>query len=77
MILQFCSFWLLSKFGNMIIQLKFDLLGMLSGPEKIVFLFSFFQQWRTNHMLLSRAELIHRFVPRKHLTLAITFVNRF
>ena len=30
------SFWLLSKFGNMVIQLKFYLLGMLSGPEKIV-----------------------------------------
>ena len=56
------SFWLLSKFGSMVIQLKFDLLCMLSGHEKkvrrIVFLFSFFQQnsrWPTNHMLLWRA----------------------
>ena len=42
----------------MVIQLKFYLLGMLSGPEKIVFLFSFFQQnsgWPTNHIELSRA----------------------
>ena len=46
----------------MFIQLKFYLLGILSGLEKIVrrivFLFSFFQQnsrWLTNHMLLSRA----------------------
>ena len=46
----------------MVIQLKFDILCMLSGPEKkvrrIVFLFSFFQQnliWPTNHMLLWRA----------------------
>ena len=46
----------------MVIQLKFDLLCMLSGPEKkvrrIVSLFSFFQQnsrWSTNHMLLWRA----------------------
>ena len=46
----------------MVIQLKFYLLCMLSGPEKkvrrIVFLFSFFQQnsrWSTNHMVLWRA----------------------
>ena len=31
---QFCSFWLLSKFGNMVIQLKFYLLCMLSGSEQ-------------------------------------------
>ena len=36
MIFQFCSFWLLSKFGNIVIQLKFYLLCMLSGPEKKV-----------------------------------------
>ena len=80
LIFQFCSFWLslLSKYGNMGVQLKFYLLGMLSGLEKIVrrivFLFSFFQQnsrWLTNHMLLSRVCLLHRFVPRKQLTLAI------
>ena len=59
---SFCSFWLFSKFGNMVIQPKFDLLCMLSGPEKkvrrIVSLLSFFQQnsrWPTNHMLLWRA----------------------
>ena len=34
--LQFCSFWLLSKFGNIVIQLKCYLLCMLTGPEKIV-----------------------------------------
>ena len=35
-IFQFCSFWLLSKFGNIIvIQLKCYLLGMVTGPEKI------------------------------------------
>ena len=35
---SFCSFLLLSKFGNIVIQLKFDLLCMLSGPgEKIIF----------------------------------------
>ena len=43
LIFQFCSFWLLSKLGNMVIQLKFYLLCMLSGPEekvrRIVFLF--------------------------------------
>ena len=52
----------ISKFGNMVIQLKFYLLCMLSGSEKkvkrILFLFLFFQQnsrWLTNHMLLWRA----------------------
>ena len=46
----------------MIIQLKFDLLCMLSGPEKksgeLFVFFHFFQQnsrWPTNHMLLWRA----------------------
>ena len=58
MIFQFCSFWLLSKFRNMVIQPKFYLLCMLSGPEKkvrIFLLLLFFQQnsrWPTNHMLL-------------------------
>ena len=36
LIFQFCSFWLLSKFGSMVIQLKFYFLCMLSGPEKKV-----------------------------------------
>ena len=48
-----------SKFSNIVIQLKCYLLGMLTGPEKIVRrMFFFFQQnarWLINHMLLSRA----------------------
>ena len=35
LILLFCSFWLLSKFDNIVIQLKFYLFGLLTGPEKI------------------------------------------
>ena len=52
---------ILSKFGFIVVQLKCYLLGMLTGPEKIVRMencFLFFQQnsrWLTNHMLLSRA----------------------
>ena len=64
------SFWgdydiknkLKTKFGNIVIQLMFYLLGMLTSPEKLVrrifFFFRYFQQnsrWPTNHMLLSRA----------------------
>ena len=58
MIFQFCSFRLLSKFGNIVIQFKCYLLGLLTGPEKIVrgIFFSFFQQnsrWPTeSHVTL-------------------------
>ena len=63
LIFQFCLFWLLSKFGNMVIWLysSFYLLCMLIGPEKKsgeMFFCFFFQQnsrWPTNHMLLRRA----------------------
>ena len=44
LIFQFCSFWLLSKFGNMVIQLKFYLLCMLSGPEEKVTILSCSEQ---------------------------------
>ena len=50
---------ILAPSGNIVIQLKFYLLCMLSGPEKksgeLFFIFHFFQQnsgWPTNHMLL-------------------------
>ena len=61
-----CSFWLLSKFGNIVMQLKCYLLGMLTGPEKIVrrivFLFSFFQlDGRRITCYSQELELLHRF----------------
>ena len=63
----------------MVIQLEFDLLGMLSGPEKIVrrifFLFFHFfnkiQDGKRNTCYSQELELLHRFVPMKELTLAI------
>ena len=77
LIFQFCSFWLLTKFDNTVVQLKCYLLDMLTGPEKIVrrivFLFSFFKQnsrWPTNHMLLSRAASPEAYYPGNML---ITF----
>ena len=58
-ILADISFWLLSKFGNMVIQPKFDLLCMLSGPEKksgeLFLFFHFFnkiQEDRKSHVAL-------------------------
>ena len=46
LIFQFCSFCLLSKFGNMVIQLKCYLMGSINGPEKIVrrIVFHFFNK---------------------------------
>ena len=64
----------------MVIQLKFDLLCMLSGPEKkvrrIVSLFSFLQQnsrWPTNHMLLWRATYPGHMLIRFWCDSQITF----
>ena len=62
----------------MVIQLKFYLLGMLSGPEKnvrkIVFLFFILfnkiQDGQRITYYSEELELRHRFVPRKQLTLA-------
>ena len=77
MIFQFCSFWLLSKFGNMVIQRKFDLLCMLTGPEKKVrrivslFFFNKIQDGRRTTCYSEELELLHRFVSSKQLTLAI------
>ena len=60
----------------MVIQLKFDLLCMLSGPEKKeLFLFFYFlnkiQDGRQITCYSEELELLHRFVPRKQLALAI------
>ena len=61
MIFQFCSFWLLSKFGNIVIQLKCYLLGMLNGPEKIVrrivFLFFLFS---TKFKMADESHVTHK-----------------
>ena len=85
--LSFSSFFNKIKDGRwslliIVIQLKLYLLGMLTGPEKfvcgIVLLFVFFQQspnWPTNHVLLSGASSLHRFVPRNHLNLALCWLD--
>ena len=54
----------------MVIQLKFYLLCMLSGPEKKVHFFNKIQDGRLVKCYSEELEL-HRFVPRKQLTLAI------
>ena len=64
----------------MVIQLKFDLLCMLSGSEKkvrrIVFLFfSKIQDGRRITCYSEELELLNRFVARKQLTLAICWLD--
>ena len=66
----FCTFWPLSKF-DIGLQLKFYILGMLTSPEKfvlrIVFFFRKIQDGRQITCYSQELELLHRFVPRKHL----------
>ena len=68
LIFQFCSFWLLSKFGNMVIQLNFFLLGMLSGPEKIVrrivFIFFIFS---TKFKMADESHVTLKSLPASHI----------
>ena len=66
----------------MVIQLKFYLLCMLSGSEKkvrrTVFLFPFFNKIQDGWQITcysEELELLHRFVPRKQLTLAICWLD--
>ena len=65
----------------MVIQLKFYLLCMFSGPEKnvrkIVFfhLFNKIQDGRRITCYSEELELLHRFVSRKQLTLAIYWLD--
>ena len=71
---------LLSKFGNVVIMLKCYLLGMLTGPEKIVrrivFLFSFFStKFKIATCYSQKLELLHRFVSKKQLTLDIMLIT--
>ena len=42
LIFKFRSFGLLSKFGNIVIQLKCYILDMLTGPKKVARITSFF-----------------------------------
>ena len=61
----------------MVIQHKFYLLCMLSGPEKksqencFFHFFNKIQDGRRITCYSEELELLHRFVPRKKLTLAI------
>ena len=80
LIFQFCSFWLLSKYGKIVIQLKCYLLGMLTGPEKIggriVFHFwNKIQDGRRITCYSQELELLHRFVRRMQLTLDICWLH--
>ena len=84
LIFQFCLFWLLSKFGNMVIWLysSFYLLCMLIGPEKksgeMFFYFYFFNKIQDGRRITcysEELELLHRFVPRKQLALAICWLE--
>ena len=66
----------------MVIQLKFYLLCMLSGPEKksgeLFFFFLFFNKIQDGRQIIcysEELELLHRFVPRKQLTLAICWLD--
>ena len=61
-------------------QLKFYLLGMLTGPEEFVWriVFHFFSKIQYGRKITyysQELEPLHRFVPRKHLTLAICLLN--
>ena len=81
LIFQFCSFSLLSKFGIVVIQLKFDLLGMLTDPEKfvwrIVFFSTKFKMANESHVTLKSLNCFTDLFQESNLHLPWPYVDFF